>query len=79
ALARGDRARSIQLAAAADKLRSTLGVPRVPKDQRDFEAERTAYSAEIGQAIYARHWEEGAALNQEQAIALALALADPSR
>jgi hypothetical protein len=79
AFARGDWARAVHLAAAADKLRSTLGAPRLLKDQREFEAERAAESAEIGQAIYARHWEEGAALNQEQAIALALALVDPAR
>jgi tetratricopeptide (TPR) repeat protein len=76
AFSRGDRARAIQLAAAADRIRSTLGAPRVPSDQRDFDAERAAYAAEIGETIYAGHWQEGAAMDQEQAIALALELMD---
>jgi predicted ATPase/serine/threonine protein kinase len=76
AFVRGDHPRSIRIAAAAETMRSTLGAPRVPSDQRDFELERKNYAAQIGEAIYAQHWDEGIAMTQEQAIALALEIRD---
>jgi predicted ATPase/DNA-binding SARP family transcriptional activator len=72
-LSRGYRARAARLFSATDALLGTLGAKLYPLDQSEYERNLAALRAQLDAATFATAWEEGHALNLDQAIALALA------
>jgi tetratricopeptide (TPR) repeat protein len=72
---RGDVARSVRLAGAAESIRITHEIVRQPVDQSQWDAENREYALQVGEELYARHFAEGQALELEVAVALGLEMA----
>lgn len=64
--------RTIQLRAAADTLRTRIGAPRDPVNQKINDDILTELRTRLGDVIFELAWSKGVAMSTEQAIALAL-------
>jgi len=65
----------VRLFAAADALRVTLGSPRPPDNQDEFDEIITPARAQFGEDRFAEVWQAGRSLSMDAAIAESLALA----
>ena len=68
----GEIERSTRLYAAADALRTTLGAPMPPDEMSRFERLRSDLRSRMGQAAFNVAWNEGRALEKQQAVDYAL-------
>jgi tetratricopeptide (TPR) repeat protein len=65
--------RAARLFGAASAMRERLGVPIPPVERADYEAALAQARAQIDPPAFDAAWAEGAAMSEEQAVALALA------
>jgi predicted ATPase/class 3 adenylate cyclase len=70
--ARGEPLRAARLWGAAEALREVTGYTMSVGDARLYEPYITAARSELGETAFRAAWEEGRAMTEEQAIALAL-------
>ncbi len=68
----GEIERSTRLYAAADALRTTLGVPMPPDEMSRFERLRSDLRSRMGQAAFNAAWNAGRTLEKQQAVDYAL-------
>jgi hypothetical protein len=64
--------RAARLLAASDAGRATIGIHIDVGDRPDYEHALADLRAQLGDAAFEAAWAEGAALSQEEAVALAL-------
>lgn len=67
--------RSAQLLGAAESLRQKIGAPLTPVDRVDYERDVEAARRALGEEAFAAAWAEGRAMELEQAVECALAVA----
>jgi predicted ATPase len=72
ARARGEPLRAARLWGAADALREVIGYTQPVGETRMYEPYMSAARSELGETAFRAAWEEGRAMTEEQAIALAL-------
>lgn len=72
AMAQGQAERAARLLGAASKLREAISTPLPPADRADQERHLAAARAQLDPTTFATAWEEGCAMNTEQALAYAL-------
>jgi tetratricopeptide (TPR) repeat protein len=72
ARARGEPLRAARLWGAADALREVIGYTQPVGEARLYEPYMSAARSELGETAFLAAWEEGRAMTEEQAIALAL-------
>jgi tetratricopeptide (TPR) repeat protein len=72
AQAQGDSERAVRLLSAAAALRVSIGSVIDPADQAEYQSQRAALRAKLGEEQFAAIWNEGRALTFEQAVAYAL-------
>jgi hypothetical protein len=70
---RGDTLRAVRLWGAAEALRDAMGVPQPNDEAMVVGPFVEAARSRLDEAAFRNAWEEGRAMTQEQAIALALA------
>ena len=70
--ARGEPLRAARLWGAADTLREVIGYTQPVGEARMYEPYMSAARSELGETAFLAAWEEGRAMTEEQAIALAL-------
>lgn len=68
ACARGEVDRAARLCGAVESLRETIGVPRPPVHQADFDRVVETARSTPGEASFAAAWSEGRAMGVEEAI-----------
>ena len=69
---RGEVRKAARLWGAAEALREDIGIPQPPEDKRVLEPFLEAARCRLDEAVFEAAWEEGRAMTEEQAIALAL-------
>jgi predicted ATPase/class 3 adenylate cyclase len=72
ASAQGNSERAVRLLSAAAALRVSIGSVIDPADQVEYQKQRAALRAELGEERFSTIWNEGRALTLEQAAAYAL-------
>jgi tetratricopeptide (TPR) repeat protein len=70
---RGDTLRAVRLWGAAEAIRDAIGVPQLDDEAMVVGPFVEAARSRLDEAAYRNAWEEGRAMTQEQAVALALA------
>jgi len=68
----GDPEKAVRLLSAAAALRISIGSIVDPADQEEYQTQRAALRAELGEERFSAIWNEGRALTLEQAVAYAL-------
>jgi len=71
-VARQQMDRAARLFAAAEALRSEMGVPVPPYDRADYDRNLAAVRKALGRRTFSRAWEEGRAVSWEEAVQEAL-------
>jgi predicted ATPase/serine/threonine protein kinase len=72
---KGDVRRAARFGGAAESVRTKFSLARHPVDQREWETENRTFALQVGEDVFARHWAEGQALEQDETVGLALAMA----
>jgi hypothetical protein len=75
----GSSQRAARLYGAAAALRDAIGAPRPPEERLDYEHDVAALRTALGDDAFTAAWAAGRALPLEQAIAEALADANPTQ
>ena len=74
AAAVGQTRHAVQLAGAANALRESIGAPLLDFQREQLQVELAPAEQALGEKTRARLWREGRAMNEEQAVALALGM-----
>jgi non-specific serine/threonine protein kinase len=72
AQARRQPYQAVSLHAAAARIRASAHIPLTPRKQREYEAEREALMAQLGEALFAEAETYGGTMDAERAISYAL-------
>ncbi|MFL5762239.1 MAG: ATP-binding protein [Thermomicrobiales bacterium] len=77
ACARGEIDRAVRTCGAVESLRESIGVPRPPIHQADFDRVVETARSTLGEASFAAVWTEGRAIGVEEAISEATRVGGP--